>query len=390
MKKKYVLYVMLLFSCEVFSQGFNLYSDFPSGNVIIDKVKNDTVWIRPDLRDTRRDWFYWCFAVSNANGKTLTFTFSKPNVFTVKGPAVSSDLGFNWKWLSSETVSQQSFSYTFETDHEVRFSMGMPYTQKQFEMFIRPYLISDFVTLDTLAKTKSGRYIERLTIKPINNKIKYKVLVTARHHACEMMANYEIEGMVQEILNDHWLNTNIEFCIIPFMDKDGVENGDQGKYRFPRDHNRDYDGESIYVSTAALRSWVPNWAKGKLAVCLDLHCPWIKGGDAESIYMPGSDNKKIADQQILFGKLLKTTNKGELKISEEKIYFPFGTGWNIAKNFNQGLNFDRWAASIEGVRLPMTIEFPYGNNEGQTITQDNSRAFGKDLAQALKRYLKQL
>lgn len=83
-------------------------------------------------------------------------------------------------------------------------------------------------------------------------------------------------------------------------------------------------------------------------------------------------------------------NKGELKISEEKIIYPFGTGWNTAKNYTQGLNFCGWAESIEGVKLALTIEFPYGNNNGQTITQENSRAFGKDLAQALKRYLEQL
>lgn len=390
MKKIYVLYLILLLSGRGFSQGFNLYSDFPAGNAIIDKFKNDTIWIRPDLRDTRQEWFYWCFAVSNAKGKTLTFVFSKPNVVTVMGPALSYDLGFNWNWLSPETASPQGFTYTFKTDDEVRFSMGMPYTRQQFEKFIRPFLKSELVTLDPLTKTKSGRTIERLTIKPVDNKTKYKVLITARHHACEMMANYEIEGIVQEILNDPWLKNNIEFCIIPFMDKDGVENGDQGKNRFPRDHNRDYSGESIYASTTALRSWVPNWADGKLAVCLDLHCPWIKGEDAECIYMPGSDNKKTAEQQILFGKILKKVNKGELKISEEKIYFPFGTGWNTAENFSQGLNFNRWASSLEGVKLGMTIEFPYGNNEGQSITMENTRDFGKDVARALKRYLKQL
>jgi len=44
-------------------QAFNIYSDFPGGNIIIDKIKNDTVWFRPDLRDTKGEWFYWYFAV---------------------------------------------------------------------------------------------------------------------------------------------------------------------------------------------------------------------------------------------------------------------------------------------------------------------------------------
>lgn len=110
--------------------------------------------------------------------------------------------------------------------------MGMPYTQKQFDLFIKPFLVSSCVTLDNLTRTKAGRGIERLIIKPLYGEVKYKVLITARHHACEMMANYEIEGIIKEILNNEWLKVNIEFCIIPFVDKDGVENGDQEKTEY--------------------------------------------------------------------------------------------------------------------------------------------------------------
>lgn len=89
-----IISVIILILCEnTLVQGFNIYSDFPSGNISIEKLKNDTLWLHPDLRDTRGDWFYWCFAVDNASGKTLTFIFTKSNVFTAEGPAVSFDNG---------------------------------------------------------------------------------------------------------------------------------------------------------------------------------------------------------------------------------------------------------------------------------------------------------
>ena len=390
MKIKTILAFLLLlfFQGHIVAQDFKIHSDFPSGNIIIEKTRNDTVWMRPDLRDTKGEWFYWCFAVNQAKDKTLTFVFSRPNVFTVKGPAVSFDSGQNWEWPGIIPL-KESFSYTFKNNAEVRFSMGMPYTQKQFGLFIQPFLKSDLVTLYGLAKTKSGRDIERLIIRPVNAEAKYKVLITARHHACEMMANYEMEGMIQAIMNDEWLKNHVEFCFIPFIDKDGVENGDQGKNRIPRDHNRDYSDKSVHESTAALRDWVPVWSEKKLAVCVDLHCPWIKGENNENIYLPGAENTKQADQEKLFCKLLKSTNNGELKISD-KIYFPFGTGWNTSANTTQGYSFKKWSSGLEGVKLSMTIEFPYSNNEGQTITQENSRAFGTDLTQAIKKYLQQL
>ena len=386
--KIFIVCFTVLLPANIASQGFNIYSDFPSGNILIEKIKNDTVWMRPDLRDTQGGWFYWCFATDNAKDKTLTFLFTKSG-FTVMGPAVSYDSGLSWDWLNTGSATDNSFIYTFKTDAEVRFSMGMPYTQKNFSLFINPLLNHDNLKLSTLTKTKSGRDVEQLIIKPSNSRVKYKVLITARHHACEMMANYEIEGIIEEILNDEWLKNNVEFCFIPFIDKDGVENGDQGKNRIPRDHNRDYRGESIYESTAALRNWVPGWAENKLAVCMDLHCPGMRGGHHESIQIVGSDNVKMAEQQKLFCGILKTTNKSELKISEN-LYLPFGTAWNTSKNTTQGLSFARWASTIEGVKLTFTLELPYANNEGQSVNQTNARTFGNDLAKAIKMYLMEL
>jgi hypothetical protein len=381
--------IMLIYCGNIASQGFNIYADFPSGNISIEKLKNDTLWLHPDLRDTRGDWFYWCFAVDNASGKTLTFIITKPNVFTAAGPAVNLDNGTTWNWLGGNAVKNGIFSYTFKNNDEVRFSMGMPYTQKQFDLFITPFLVSGYVKLDNLTITKAGRAVERIIIKPPYGNVKYKVLVTARHHACEMMANYEIEGIIKEILNNEWLKKNVEFCIIPFVDKDGVEKGDQGKDRIPHDHNRDYGDASIYESTVALKVWVPVWAEKKLAVALDLHCPWIRGEYHENILVVGSGDEKIARQEKLFCQILKSVNKGELKVSE-KMYMPYGTDWNTTEEYKEGVTFGKWASTIEDIRLPVSIEFPYAINEGQIITQENSRSFGIDLAEAIMKYLEQL
>lgn len=386
---------LIIFSCLIFftignfvSSGFNIYSDFPSGNISIEKVKNDSIWLKPDLRDTRGDWFYWCFAVDMAKGRVLTFIFTKPNVITSAGPAISLDRGSTWKWLGKESVKNETFSYTFNTNDEVRFSMGMPYTQQQFDLFIKPFIGSGYLTIDYLSKTKSGKGIERVIIKPPDGRVNYRVIITARHHACEMMANYEIEGIVNEIFNDEWLKNNVEFCIIPFVDKDGVENGDQGKNRIPHDHGRDYNDTCLYETTNALKDWIPEWAENKLVVALDLHCPWIKGEYHENIQLVGSSNEKIAEQERLFCKILNNTNNGELKVSD-KLYLSYGVDWNTAMSYTAGLSFRNWVSGIPGVKLPLSLEFPYAINEDQIINQENSRHFGIDLIKAVKVYVKQ-
>jgi hypothetical protein len=55
-----------------------------------------------------------------------------------------------------------------------------------------------------------------------------------------------MSALLSESKDGRWFRENVEVVIVPFMDKDGVEEGDQGKNRKPHDHNRDYIGESIH------------------------------------------------------------------------------------------------------------------------------------------------
>ncbi|CAK7015165.1 MAG: hypothetical protein PETM_00590 [Petrimonas sp.] len=372
---------------SLYSQNVNIYSDFPTGNILIEKIKNDSIWVRPDLRDTEGDWFYWCFAVDNAKGKTLSFLLPNLNKLTAKGPAVSYDSGYTWEWLFPDTLSfrSESFQFSFESNKEVRFSMGMPYSQSRFQTFIEKYSSNPSLSLDTLTLTEENRPIEKVIIRP-KNKAEYKVLITARHHACEMMANYVIEGMIDEILMNKKLGSNIEYCFIPFIDIDGVENGDQGKNRLPRDHNRDYSGEAVYNSTIKLKEWFPEWSQNMTTICIDIHCPWIRGDGNEHIYLPGSQFSEMAEEQSKFSRHLTQTNSGELKVSNNLIY-PFGYGWNTHQNNSKGFSFSKWVSTFEHVKLGTSIEFPYGVNVKQTITQQNASNFGRDFIKAVNEYL---
>lgn len=361
-------------------------ANFPGGNVLVDSISGHHVYIRPDLRDTSTDWFYWYFAAKPATAGMVHFHLSGNNYLTNAGPAYSIDQGKTWHWLGRDFTAD-SFRFEFKAGQEVRFSMGMPYTQAQFDAFLKPYRKN--VRLETLCQTPKGRAIEKLVIGSAS--ASRKVLITARHHACEMMTNYALEGFISTLLSKDKMMTRlrneVEFWIIPFMDKDGVEDGDQGKNRKPKDHNRDYNDESLYCSTAALRAQVPAWSQGNLIAALDLHCPWIKGDLNEHIYLVGSANSRIAAEQLRLIQMLSRHNQGEVKFDAEKGFVPFGTSWNTAKNFVQGKSFSAWASELEGTRLSTTIEIPYSLNNGQLLTPDNLRVFGRDMAFALGEYL---
>ena len=63
---------------------------------------------------------------------------------------------------------------------------------------------------------------------------------------------------------------------------------------------------------------------------------------------------------------------------------PFGAGWN---NVGPPKSFERWAETLQGIRVSTVVEVPYANVEGAIVTPEAARAFGRDLATALCQFL---
>ena len=391
--KSKFLAILLLSCCAAFaepSQDPRIDADFPGGNIILEKIEANTVTLRQDLRDTDGSWFYWSFRVRGAAGKTLSFRFTNGNVIGPNGPAASLDDGLTWTWLG-KTEDRKSFSHTFAEDTtSVIFSLAMNYTEATLERFLKPYQNYPALERGVLCKSPEGRAVEQLRVGKIDGPPKHRVLVTARSHACEMMASYAVEGIIEAVLADDPLGSalrdHVEFLVIPFVDKDGVEKGDQGKNRKPRDHNRDYDERSIYPETRAIMETVPKWADGKLSLALDLHCPYISGGINEVIYLVGSSDPEIWKEQTRFGQILEKVRQGPLEYRASD-NLPFGKAWNTGANDSLGTSGSRWAADLPGMKMASTVEIPYSNARGKQVTAESARAFGHDLARAIHRYL---
>jgi len=164
------------------------------------------------------------------------------------------------------------------------------------------------------------------------------------------------------------------------MDKDGVEDGDQGKARAPYDHNRDYAGDSIYPEVRALRQIAPAWAKGGLDFALDLHCPWIRGGRHEEIHFVGCEDARIWTEISAFCTLLEQVQQGPLRFSSRN-NLAFGQEWNVAQAEGEK-SADRWWQE-RGWR-GVVIEVPYANAGGLEVNPAAARLFGQDLAAALQ------
>lgn len=374
-------------------------ADFPGGNIVVDSITGNDVFLHQNLRDTEINWFYWYFRVSGVAGKTVTFHFTHPwkgisarSVIGVRGPAVSFDEGWTWRWLGADIMEKNSFRFTFpENEREVRFSFGMPYTERNLHAFLDAFGASRHLEVDVLARTREGRPVERIHLGVLHGKPKFRVLLTVRHHACEMMASYLLEGVMATVLEKEgsWLRENVEILVIPFMDKDGVEDGDQGKGRRARDHNRDYSEKSIYTSTNALRAYFPVWAEDLPVIAIDLHCPSIRGKDHEKIHFVQIDDGIHASAVNTLSGLLEdivAVQPGSLPY-HASYNMPFGASWNTPANYTKGKSMASWASGFSNVKLAATLEFPYANASGSEVTAESAREFGRSLALSIQRYL---
>ena len=98
-----------LLSCS--RDNLTIDNQLPAGNIIVEKISNDTIYVHQDLGDSQEDWFYWAFRVKGAEGKRLTFVFTKSAVIAQRGPVVSLDKGQTYGYLAEGNSSPFLFTY---------------------------------------------------------------------------------------------------------------------------------------------------------------------------------------------------------------------------------------------------------------------------------------
>jgi hypothetical protein len=269
-------------------------SQFAGGNVLVERNEGASVHVAPDLRGDS-PWFYWCFEAKATRPGRVHFVFPekvagfKNGAIGFQGPAISTDQGMNWQWLGTERVRDNVFYHDFaQVDEAVRFAVTIPYVQSNLEQFLRSQGENPHLRQSVLTKSRHGRSVELLQIGEPGPGVK-AVLVTGRHHAAETIASYVLEGFLRAAMSEEPAGQEFRkkyvLFAVPFVDKDGVEEGDQGKNRKPHDHNRDYGEQSIYPEIRAIRDLHD---AHHFQLTLDFHCPTLVMEDHQVFYFVGA------------------------------------------------------------------------------------------------------
>ena len=102
-----------------------------AGNILLERMEDDTIYLQNEMRDTAGWWFYWAFRARGAAGRTLTFSFTNGDPVCTRGPCVSLDQGQTW-YYAADSFSTRSFTHLRRMRQEVWFAAGMVCTQRDW------------------------------------------------------------------------------------------------------------------------------------------------------------------------------------------------------------------------------------------------------------------
>ena len=173
--------------------------------------------------------------------------------------------------------------------------------------------------------------------------------------------------------------------LAPFVDKDGVEEGDQERTgvrgtttattwasRSTRRPRR--SGSKCRNGSPADRAWP--------SICTALYSVTTTPGSTR-----WARRWSASAEQQRFAEILATAARGTLPYRKTS-FLPFGKAWNKAANYQVGIAFDRWAAEHEEMRLATSFEIPYAQASRVEVNPTSARAFGRDIATALAVYIR--
>ena len=207
-----------------------------------------------------------------------------------------------------------------------------------------------------------------------------KIILTARHHACESTGNYIMEGVIDYLLQNPI--KGFECVCIPFVDYDGVIEGDQGKGRNPHDHNRDYLKEPIYSEIRAICKYAESH---NVVFGFDFHSPWHIGERNDKCFIVKKSFEKLSSLNT-FGKIFeKCMTNDAFKYKHENDIDP-NVDWNkVGSN-----TFGTFILNLPSSDIGFTLETAYFGEKDNVFSQTNAVATGRCFSKALILYISEV
>ncbi len=358
----------------------------PGASGIVLSITDDLVRLQSDLRgannlQTDHDNWFWFYARIHAGGRPSVrlSVNSLANGVTARGPAVSFDNGATWAWNGNGSGTN-TIIMPPGVDN-VLVALAPPYTDSQWLAFLAR-LGSNAPRTRTLTTSNRGRPVPLAEYGPASGAT-HRVLVCARTHASEVTGSLVLEGFLETVATDPAWAGRLGHTLVqavPFVDRDGVELGEQGKNRRPHDHNGDFSSaRRIYAETRAIIALNEDSAQPAMTVDLDIHAPWIEGGANETIFSLVPTDSALRPRYLDFVNDVAAINLAATWPTTT--YLTSANQDSSSTSTSSHVGYFRWGP--KRAQISQTYEVPFSQNHGQEVTWAKLRGFGRSLALAI-------
>lgn len=130
----------------------------------------------------------------------------------------------------------------------------------------------------TIGVTHQSRPLERLRLAGRRAEPRAGLYITARQHSGETPGSWALDGMLRHLASEaedaREIREALDIWVCPFVDLDGVVNGDYGKDALPWDYNRAWERLPMRASVHAIqRDLLRFRERSEPRLVMDLHGP---------------------------------------------------------------------------------------------------------------------
>lgn len=326
------------------------------------------------------NWYF--FRMTGIKGKQIYLTMKDNGVHRT---SYSYD-GEHWGHLPIEQSNRRRLDKRFDHD-TVYIALYEPYTYTYLQKRLVDWTGRADVTLDTIGRSFEGRPMQMLhvTDASVPQSEKALVWIHGRQHPSESPGSYLLDGLIDYLTDDtpegRELRRKIDAYILPFANPDGVANGLSrcNATGVNQEINFGRSEDSTVVEVKAIKAMFEKLtAERPLDIMLNSHSQLA---DHATFWMhrASATNMNFQRKQWVFTGLTCSFNP-YLKTTDMLFSAP-------APRYAEG-----WCWNNAGEQtLAITIETPYccysNNLDGEWVSNENLRYFGKRTMQAMAEYL---
>lgn len=359
-----------------------------SGNGVVHGVTwEDGRWVVRFLSEPRSSpqSLWWHLEADNLQGKPVRFVWmnadhalGNANSLGNIRPVVRASGGGWVRCPSVEVVTaddgrrELAFEHTRPSER-VAAAFCYPYCSDHFQLTLDE---AHLPAPDIIGVTGEGRPLPRVRL---GGSGEAGVYLMARQHAGETPGSWVLDGLIRALAKDGL--GGIDWWVVPFVDLDGVENGDYGKDAHPWDFNRAWEQMPMRPEVLSIQADLRRFAaRHPKRLVIDLHAP----GHAEDglwVFMPRSHRppeQRAVSESVVTALASEFTEIEPSKLRRET---------NYASRWGMDATATSWAWDHLDRTPAASIETSYQSLAGKGLDIDGYRDIGRRLVSVIGSYL---